>query len=115
MGVMVGDGYFDAENKEEGGRSADGGERRCPFFFSSRRRHTRLQGDWSSDVCSSDLGRSAPGADWAGMADLAQLASPGSDDERQLRRIDLDRLPRHVAVIMDGNGRWARKDRKSVV
>src|SRR5256885_12803570 len=27
------------------------------FFFSSRRRHTRLQGDWSSDVCSSDLRR----------------------------------------------------------
>src|SRR5205807_9092630 len=27
------------------------------FFFSSRRRHTRLQGDWSSDVCSSDLSR----------------------------------------------------------
>src|SRR5205807_3234148 len=25
------------------------------LFFSSRRRHTRLQGDWSSDVCSSDL------------------------------------------------------------
>src|SRR5688500_19949501 len=25
------------------------------FYFSSRRRHTRLQGDWSSDVCSSDL------------------------------------------------------------
>src|SRR5205807_3256072 len=25
------------------------------FFFSSRRRHTRLQGDWSSDACSSDL------------------------------------------------------------
>src|SRR5688500_19502062 len=39
------------------------------FFFSSRRRHTRLQGDWSSDVCSSDLkaqveaatGRKRPG------------------------------------------------------
>src|SRR5256885_5701227 len=29
------------------------------FFFSSRRRHTRLQGDWSSDVCSSDLSREA--------------------------------------------------------
>src|SRR5258706_3352012 len=27
---------------------------RC-FFFSSRRRHTRLVSDWSSDVCSSDL------------------------------------------------------------
>src|SRR6267154_6290138 len=26
------------------------------FFFSSRRRHTRWTGDWSSDVCSSDLG-----------------------------------------------------------
>src|SRR6266487_5291209 len=30
------------------------------FFFSSRRRHTRWTGDWSSDVCSSDLG--PPGA-----------------------------------------------------
>src|SRR5690348_17905708 len=30
------------------------------FFFSSRRRHTRWTGDWSSDVCSSDLlGRGA--------------------------------------------------------
>src|SRR5262249_57831974 len=28
------------------------------FFFSSRRRHTRLVSDWSSDVCSSDLGGS---------------------------------------------------------
>src|SRR5690348_18263387 len=27
------------------------------FFFSSRRRHTRWTGDWSSDVCSSDLGQ----------------------------------------------------------
>src|SRR2546429_4925411 len=26
------------------------------FFFSSRRRHTRCSRDWSSDVCSSDLG-----------------------------------------------------------
>src|SRR5215467_7000115 len=31
--------------------------KRIFFFFSSRRRHTRLQGDWSSDVCSSDLPR----------------------------------------------------------
>src|SRR2546430_4633003 len=27
------------------------------FFFSSRRRHTRFDCDWSSDVCSSDLDR----------------------------------------------------------
>src|SRR5256885_2316105 len=32
------------------------------FFFSSRRRHTRLQGDWSSDVCSSDLNWFATGS-----------------------------------------------------
>src|SRR5437762_12237200 len=31
----------------------------CFFFFSSRRRHTRYIGDWSSDVCSSDLYRGA--------------------------------------------------------
>src|SRR5690348_18497884 len=34
------------------------------FFFSSRRRHTRWTGDWSSDVCSSDLAAfRAPGED----------------------------------------------------
>src|SRR5438067_13343000 len=31
------------------------------FFFSSRRRHTRSKRDWSSDVCSSDLGKSSEG------------------------------------------------------
>ena len=45
------------------------------------------------------------------MADLAQLASPGSEDERLLLLLDPAKLPRHVAVIMDGNGRWARKRR----
>src|SRR5688500_19533420 len=35
----------------------------CSFFFSSRRRHTRLQGDWSSDVCSSDLDDRPPRLD----------------------------------------------------
>src|SRR5437762_14259390 len=30
------------------------------FFFSSRRRHTRYIGDWSSDVCSSDLYEGQP-------------------------------------------------------
>src|SRR5205814_7351980 len=39
----------------------------CPgsstvFFFSSRRRHTRCLSDWSSDVCSSDLGIDLTGA-----------------------------------------------------
>ena len=42
------------------------------------------------------------------MIDLRKLAEPGSLEESLLEKIDLTRLPRHVAVIMDGNGRWAR-------
>src|SRR5437763_9760953 len=34
------------------------------FFFSSRRRHTRYIGDWSSDVCSSDLDRRRDGGNF---------------------------------------------------
>src|SRR5205807_7839828 len=42
------------------------------FFFSSRRRRTRLQGDWSSDVCSSDL----PGRVHAERTRQARQAPP---------------------------------------
>src|ERR1051326_8882321 len=42
------------------------------------------------------------------MIDLRKLAEPGSIEETLLEKIDLKRLPRHIAVIMDGNGRWAR-------
>ena len=45
------------------------------------------------------------------MIDLELLAEPGSIEETLLSRIHLDRLPRHVAVIMDGNGRWAKQRR----
>src|SRR2546430_16774988 len=52
------------------------------FFFSSRRRHTRFDCDWSSDVCSSDLmalgelERSAPS--WSGHASILwTLATKG--------------------------------------
>lgn len=41
------------------------------------------------------------------MVDLALLAKPGTPEELLVRRIDFDRLPQHVAIIMDGNGRWA--------
>src|SRR6266480_4971211 len=40
------------------------------FFFSSRRRHTRLTCDWSSDVCSSDLAEDVPGAGFRIWSDL---------------------------------------------
>lgn len=42
------------------------------------------------------------------MIDLSKLYEPGSIEETLLEKVDLTRLPRHVAVIMDGNGRWAR-------
>ena len=41
------------------------------------------------------------------MADLEGLAPQGSLEASLLTKIDLTRLPRHIAVIMDGNGRWA--------
>jgi undecaprenyl diphosphate synthase len=42
------------------------------------------------------------------MIELQRLAEPGSPEELLVRRLDLTRLPRHVAIIMDGNGRWAQ-------
>jgi undecaprenyl diphosphate synthase len=41
------------------------------------------------------------------MSNLDHLAKSGSDEARLLKKIDPDRLPKHIAVIMDGNGRWA--------
>jgi len=43
------------------------------------------------------------------MIDRSKLAKPGSPEELLVRRLDLTSLPRHVAVIMDGNGRWAQQ------
>jgi undecaprenyl diphosphate synthase len=39
--------------------------------------------------------------------DLEGFIDKGSPEERLLVQIDFARLPRHVAIIMDGNGRWA--------
>jgi undecaprenyl diphosphate synthase len=41
------------------------------------------------------------------LADVLAAVSPESPEDALARRIDFERLPRHVAVIMDGNGRWA--------
>src|SRR6185295_16042952 len=41
------------------------------------------------------------------LADFTGLVKAGTREERLLGSIDWDRLPRHVAIIMDGNGRWA--------
>jgi undecaprenyl diphosphate synthase len=41
------------------------------------------------------------------FADMLAAVPPGSEEEGLVRRVDFSRLPRHVAIIMDGNGRWA--------
>src|SRR5688500_18663353 len=81
---------------------------RCLFFFSSRRRHTRLQGDWSSDVCSSDLNAvdavAPAGSVWSSTADMAKwirfLLDSGRVGERRLVQqatfAELVRPQRHV-------------------
>jgi undecaprenyl diphosphate synthase len=40
-------------------------------------------------------------------SDFAEAVKKGTRDEALLSAIAWDRLPRHVAIIMDGNGRWA--------
>ncbi len=45
------------------------------------------------------------------IKELKGFIKPGSEEERLVRQLDFSRLPRHVAIIMDGNGRWARKRR----
>ena len=43
------------------------------------------------------------------LANFAEVVERGSRDEALLALLDWTRLPRHVAVIMDGNGRWAAR------
>jgi undecaprenyl diphosphate synthase len=42
------------------------------------------------------------------LQDLLDVVLSDSEERSLLRCIDFDRLPRHVAIIMDGNGRWAK-------
>src|SRR5574339_240412 len=54
------------------------------FFFSSRRRHTRSPGDWSSDVCSSDL------AGQAGDLDTTTGTTLSTDEYRYVAGANRD-------------------------
>src|SRR6266508_334368 len=62
------------------------------FFFSSRRRHTRWPRDWSSDVCSSDLGRRpalAPRRPGHGRGQEDRLAGPDRKSVVKGKSVDL--------------------------
>ncbi len=43
------------------------------------------------------------------MEKFFNAVKPGSQEHRLAEQIDPRRLPRHIAVIMDGNGRWAQR------
>ncbi len=43
------------------------------------------------------------------MKELLQVLSPGERDWRIATQLDPKRIPAHIAIIMDGNGRWARQ------
>src|SRR5256885_12670418 len=84
------------------------------FFFSSRRRHTRLQGDWSSDVCSSDLGFTGAGAKTVipakAVAKVSMRLVPKQDPEKILaayKKFVRENTPLGVEMEV--------RDRKSVV
>src|SRR5258706_12174018 len=85
------------------------------FFFSSRRRHTRLVSDWSSDVCSSDL---------TGIAPDARRTRVCLEPAHTRVRLASGAMPVATRVIGDGRGMAAggtavamatERDRKSVV
>src|SRR6202140_3221390 len=79
------------------------------FFFSSRRRHTRSFGDWSSDVCSSDLALAHPqGLD--GLLALPRLDDVVSERLQQpaRRRADLGLVVDDEDVARLGCGELSR-------
>src|SRR5256886_7437885 len=70
------------------------------FFFSSRRRHTRFDCDWSSDVCSSDLS-------------YHQIAMAGRSQHRSQDQGQLERAGPNLARLTfvewrDRGGGWER-------
>src|SRR5438046_7799030 len=77
---------------------------RTPFFFSSKRRHTRLVSDWSSDVCSSDL-LSVP------VVWLVRALNALGIRRRRVAPLDLVELDRgtRAAMSQGGSGTIARR------
>src|SRR5438094_7757354 len=99
------------------------------FFFSSRRRHTRSYGDWSSDVCSSDLKPDAIGLSGllvksthqmvitatdlkaAGIAVPLLVGGARSEERRVGKGVDLGG-GRIIKKKKEEDERWSKKQRK---
>src|SRR5262249_58149832 len=77
------------------------------FFLSSRRRHTRLVSDWSSDVCSSDLADRLSGpraAELLAQHPLGRVSLP-EEVARAAAFCALDAPAAMTGAILDVNGR----------
>src|SRR6266481_8448274 len=70
------------------------------FFFSSRRRHTRWNCDWSSDVCSSDLGPGEQTGGGSGTA-VTLLGAGGAIAGNEIEKNVKKRYAYRVTVRMD--------------
>src|SRR2546430_9733064 len=83
------------------------------FFFSSRRRHTRFDCDWSSDVCSSDLADTNDAAVAAAEAQVTQAAAQVQQKQAAVTvaQTNLDYTTIHAPI----DGTVIARDRKSVV
>src|SRR5437762_7952330 len=80
------------------------------FFFSSRRRHTRYIGDWSSDVCSSDLDEMSHAVLLDEAADLRHALLGAADDEAILHELVEIRRDRRVDERMRSEERRVGKE-----
>src|SRR3712207_9511777 len=91
------------------------------FFFSSRRRHTRYWRDWSSDVCSSDLGpdQDKHRVQGHGCQRTERLVAPAHSQEENGRQnhIEGDVLQWiiHRIILLSEYVTGHHADRKSVV
>src|SRR3989442_14550154 len=91
----------------------------CFFFFSSRRRHTRCGRDWSSDVCSSDLGEATADEIWRvfEQPDLVRsgLAPARGEGAHRLerRQIEIGRASCRERGVDFGGGRIIKKKRNN--
>src|SRR2546421_7544671 len=83
------------------------------FFFSSRRRHTRSDRDWSSDVCSSDLGPSV--ILLHGYAETSRMWTPILPVLGEKFTVIAPDLPGIGESSIPADGLDLKTDRKSVV
>src|SRR5206468_6010886 len=84
----------------------------CDFFFSSRRRHTRSDRDWSSDVCSSDLKLSVPCG-----SEMARIASPQGTDslwfDAASRSLFASASDGSISIIQGNNNQFSQSEQRS--